>query len=248
MPPGNLQRSRLSMQNIRPTCSRPGAGYQVNLVPVRYGKSTYLSILSPPCTSLKSFSTFAHHQCFTIPVNTMYLEPKGRNWGDIVNWDDLGKLYAAIICLWTLILIFGVTWLILNRRLPHVKIRNLPLAIVSTLFLHIYLVKILLAYTTNGHFLCSAEFWIMSIYLPFGIALFQAYLTQLRSIWEQQQHLVRNDGLRHAIHVGSRASMVERWMRLSRLKKSYCFIAVGMLVQVGFWPVVPFVSALTLNS
>jgi hypothetical protein len=76
----------------------------------------------------------------------------------------------------------------------------LKIAITSTVFLHIYLVKILLAYTTNGHFLCSAEFWIMSIYLPFGIALFQANVTQLRSIAEQQEALL----LRQSSYNGSK--------------------------------------------
>lgn len=164
----------------------------------------------------------------------MYLEPKGRNWGDVVNWDDLGKLYAAVVCVWTFLLLAGIIWLFLNRQRPHIRIRNLPLAIGSTLFLHVYLIKIFLAYTTNGHFLCSAEFWIMSIYLPFGIALFQAYLTQLRSLWEQQQQLVRSDDDRQAAdaQVGSKFNLVQRWKGLSRLNRSYLLIAMGMLVQV----------------
>lgn len=162
----------------------------------------------------------------------MYLEPLGRNWGTIVNWDDLGKLYAAVTVGWTVILTLGIAWLVFNRHLPHIKIRNLPLAIASTGFLHVYLVKILLAYTTNGHFLCSAEYWIMSIYLPFGIALFQAYLTQLRSIWEQQQRLIQHDGDRQVNDANSNVSIVDRWRALSRLHKSYCYIGIGMVVQV----------------
>lgn len=162
----------------------------------------------------------------------MYLTPKGRNWGDLVNWDDLGKVFAAVICAWTVFLVSGSIWLIWNRNLPFIKIRNIPLAILSTLFLHIYLIKICLAYTTNGHFLCSAEYWIMSIYLPFGIALFQAYLTQLRSLWEQQQRLIQDDAGRQQVEIVSKMNVIQRWRGLSRLRKSYCFIAAGMLTQV----------------
>lgn len=162
----------------------------------------------------------------------MYLEPKGRNWGEIVNWDDLGKIYAGFTIAWTVIVVSGAAWLICNRRLPHIKIRNLPLALTSTAFLHIYLVKILLAYTTNGHFFCAAEYWIMSIYLPFGIALFQAYLTQLRSIWEQQQRLIHYDDDRQETNADSKSSLLDRWRALSRLHKSYCYIGIGMVVQV----------------
>jgi hypothetical protein len=112
----------------------------------------------------------------------------------------------------------------------------LKIAITSTVFLHIYLVKILLAYTTNGHFLCSAEFWIMSIYLPFGIALFQANVTQLRSIAEQQEALL----LRQSSYNGTPALSGQSWphrvynryARLTQAQKSYCFIAVGMVIQV----------------
>jgi hypothetical protein len=94
----------------------------------------------------------------------------------------------------------------------------------------------LLAYTTNGHFLCSAEFWIMSIYLPFGIALFQANVTQLRSIAEQQEALL----LRQSSYNGTPALSGQSWLhrvyyrfaRLSQAQKSHCFIAVGMVVQV----------------
>lgn len=91
----------------------------------------------------------------------MGLNPKGRDWGSLVNWDSLGKAYAGLIISWTIILYMGVAWIIFNRRLPSVKIRNVPVAVTSVSFLHLYLIKIVLAYTTNGHFTCGAEFWIM---------------------------------------------------------------------------------------
>lgn len=164
----------------------------------------------------------------------MFLEPKGRNWGLIVNWDDLGKAYAVLIITWTVVLTFGVAWLIHNRHLPFIRVRNLPLAITSTTFLHLYLIKICLAYTTNGHFLCSAEYWIMSVYLPFGIALFQAYLVQLRSLWEQQQMLVsRSLDVRDRDCERRSKSLLQLWHDLSSSKKSYCVIGLGMVLQVG---------------
>ena len=163
----------------------------------------------------------------------MFLEPKGRNWGPIVNWDDLGKIYAALIVTWTFILLAGIIWLLFKRRAPCIKLRNLPLAIASTVFLHIYLVKICLAYTTNGHFTCSAEYWIMSIYLPGGIALFQAYLVGLRSVWKEQRRLVSeriSEG--HGEGDARKRGLLGWWHGLSSSKRSYCFIALGMLVQV----------------
>jgi hypothetical protein len=164
----------------------------------------------------------------------MGLNPKGRNWGSLVNWDDLGKFYAGFIVSWTVILYAGVGFLIINRHVPFIKIRNLPLAIAAVSFLHIYLVKIFLAYTTNGHFLCSAEFWIMSIYLPFGIALFQANLAQLRSISDQQISLAYPDksSADACRKLGLLPQLLYRWHCLPGIKRIYSLIALGMAVQL----------------
>ena len=163
----------------------------------------------------------------------MGLNPKGRNWGQLVNWDDLGKFYAGFIISWTVILYSGVVWLVLNRRLALVKIRNLPLAIAAVSFLHVYLVKIFLAYTTNGHFTCRAEYWIMSIYLPFGIALFQASLVQLRSIFDQQQKFLRytpDSGDKSGF---GRVNGLRRYLTpRSKVQEAYIYIGAGMIVQV----------------
>ena len=164
----------------------------------------------------------------------MGLNPRGRNWGSLVNWDDLGKFYAGFIIAWTIILYTGVGWLLIHRHLAFIKIRNLPLAIAAISFLHVYLVKIFLAYTTNGHFTCAAEFWIMSIYLPFGIALFQANLAQLKSISDQQMNLLHVHQIPFDCH--SKFSLTQqlqiRWRSLPGIKKTYFYIGLGMIVQV----------------
>lgn len=163
----------------------------------------------------------------------MGLEPLGRNWGDIVNWDDLAKAYAGFIIAWTVILYVGVVWLVWNRNLPHVKIRNVPIAVASVSCLHLYLIKIVLAYTTNGHFLCSLEFWIMSIYLPFGIALFQANLVQLHSISDQQQKMLKSSSSSSSsLAPPGPRSLWQKWKDLPQIQKSYTYIGIGMLIQV----------------
>lgn len=162
------------------------------------------------------------------------LNPLGRNWGPLVNWDDLGKFFAAFAISWTVILYSGIAWLLYYHKLPSIRMRNVPLIIASTTCLHVYLIKIVLAYTTNGNFLCSAEFWIMSIYLPFGIALFQANMVQLLSISTQQRKLLDGDRasiLQHAHPAGLRG-IWSRWRALNPLKQAYIFIGVGMVVQV----------------
>ena len=167
----------------------------------------------------------------------MGLNPLGRNWGSVVNWDTLGKAYAGFIVAWTLILVFGVVWLIFNRRVPFIRMRNLPLAFASTAFLHVYLVKILLAYTTNGHFLCSAEFWIMSIYLPLGMALFQASNTQLLYIVKIQRKYTAVSTDDKKLLASSRPQGWAQWLRRdrahNRVTGTMTCIAYAMGVQVN---------------
>ena len=77
----------------------------------------------------------------------------------------------------------------------------------------------------------------MSIYLPFGIALFQANVTQLRSIAEQQELLlVRQSSFNGTPELAHRSwlrRVSNRYGRLTQAQKSYIFIAIGMLVQVS---------------
>jgi hypothetical protein len=188
----------------------------------------------PTCCPRCSVSDHEAVRQFLNIAYSMGLNPKGRNWGSLVNWDDLGKFYAAAIISWTVVLYAGTAFLIYNRKLAFIKIRNLPLATAAITFLHVYLVKIVLAYTTNGHFPCAAEFWIMSIYLPFGIALFQANLAQLESISDQQQDLVlsRNFHNEKQQDLTLPRRIWYQWMSLRSVQRTYVCIGLGMLVQL----------------
>jgi hypothetical protein len=104
-----------------------------------------------------------------------------------VNVDGLAILYMSIAVAWTFILIPGVVCLLRNRHLPFLRIRNVPLSIGAVGCLHVYWMLCMFAYTMNGYFPCSTEFWIMSIYLPLGIALFQAANSQLLYISRMQK-------------------------------------------------------------
>jgi hypothetical protein len=170
----------------------------------------------------------------------VYVSPEGRDWSSVVNFDAVGKTYAFFAVAWTAILFTGMGWLIINRSLYFLKMRNVFLAVVSTSFLHLYLVKILLAYTTNGHFSCGAEFWIMSTYLPFGIALFQANMVQLQSISGQQKKFLQGQAFlaQEAVPLqlpehGLRR-LWKRWCEMTAARRTEILIGVGMVAQVCF--------------
>ena len=55
----------------------------------------------------------------------------------------------------------------------------ISLSSVSLQIPHVYMIMVLIAYPLYDAFSCSIEFWIMSLYLPIGIGLFQAANQQL---------------------------------------------------------------------
>ncbi|RMZ79954.1 hypothetical protein DV738_g3009, partial [Chaetothyriales sp. CBS 135597] len=152
-----------------------------------------------------------------------------------VLWDGLSKLYMSIAAVWTAILIPGAIILIRNRQLPYLRIRNIPLALCAVITLHIYLCLCFCVYMLRGNFPCQTEFWIMSIYLPLGIALFQASNTQLLYISALQKRYALTDPLAQDTKQTGRRNSWRRSMRVvmsyGPTKNTLTFIAVGMILQ-----------------
>ena len=156
-----------------------------------------------------------------------------------IKLDGLGKLYISIAVAWTAALIPGAVVLLRNRRLPYLRIRNVPLALSSVATLHVYLILCLIVYVLGGNFPCQTEFWIMSIYLPLGIALYQAANTQLLHISALQKKFALSGDLqsdkKQPGKKGWRNSM-EIVMSYSPTKRTLTFVAAGMIMQVSATP------------
>lgn len=99
-------------------------------------------------------------------------ELKGHDWGK-PNLDPLAVFYIVFAVAYTALLLLGFLALWRARHSAAVKLRGFSTICSAVLFLHIYLVLIFLAYPLNGLYKCGIEFWVMSIILPLGVALFQ---------------------------------------------------------------------------
>lgn len=93
------------------------------------------------------------------------------------NTDALSIIYIVVAILYTIVLAGELYLLNRYRSAFCVRIRNLKVVFSAVSMLHVYLVLVLLVYPWNGLFPCSAEFWIMSVFLPSGMALFQGKQT-----------------------------------------------------------------------
>ncbi|KAH0550887.1 hypothetical protein GP486_007748 [Trichoglossum hirsutum] len=161
------------------------------------------------------------------------VSPEGHNWGPI-NLDAVGKGYIGILIVWSLVVFAGLYVLHINRRKPFIRMRNTRLTIAAVLTIHVYLSLVFLVYPLNGSFPCDAEYWIMSIYLPFGIALFQAQNLQLLSLSSMQKKLMLHPQTRPAGWRWPRgiAEMRKAWRRMNMMTRVYSLIGAGMVVQV----------------
>ncbi|EXJ94943.1 hypothetical protein A1O1_00061 [Capronia coronata CBS 617.96] len=168
------------------------------------------------------------------------LQPFYANGYDMAlrfNTDGLGNTYIGIVIAWTCLLLPAAIFLIRHRNLPYLRMRNIPLAISAVATLHVYWVLCMIAYVLNGYFPCATEYWIMSIYLPLGIALFHATNTQLLSIATAQKRYARGDALLEPQL--SRKPTARGWRKWWETLKAYnatkntmAWIGMGMLVQL----------------
>jgi hypothetical protein len=97
--------------------------------------------------------------------------------GGAPNTDALSIIYIVAAITYTLVLAGELYLLYRHRSAFCVRIRNLKVVVSAISVLHVYLILVLLVYPWNGRFPCSAEFWIMSVFLPSGMALFQGKQT-----------------------------------------------------------------------
>lgn len=166
-----------------------------------------------------------------------YVSPGGHNWGPLI-FDDVAKILISIIGAWTAFIFSALYFVIYNRNLPFVRMRKVFLLCASVVSLHIYLVMVFLVYMLNGTFSCEAEYWIMSLYFPIGVALFQLQNMVLFSQSRLQEELIWNGNQHNAerartlMNKTGFAYLIERLKQMSAYAKTRTGIVVGFAVQV----------------
>lgn len=170
-----------------------------------------------------------------------YLNPGGFNFG-AENLDGYGISNIVVAVTYSICFYAACIFLWLYRRHPVVKMRNVPLLLLSLLVLHVFLFMVFMVYTLNGAFPCQVEFWCMNIYLPIGIGLFQAQNQQLLIVSRQQSRLiVTNEQYKPLLPKTTRGIggprywlfRLKRWWRgINEESKYQGFIFIGFVVQV----------------
>lgn len=166
--------------------------------------------------------------------------------GTRLTLDNVGRTYIGIAIAWSIILYgaMGVLWS--HRRLPQLQMRRLPLVFAALTILHIYWTLCMIVYIIAPVIPCSVEYWIMSILLPLGIAMFQVANTQFLYVACGQRRFNGNTSLSHLLWK-KRLPMLEdqtallpkkfsRWLKkIDPITKMVIIMGFGMTIQVlGF--------------
>jgi hypothetical protein len=156
--------------------------------------------------------------------------------------DTLGWSYIGMSIGWTLLLLVGFIYLHIHRNLPCLQIRRLPLLFAGVACLHIYGAASWVAYVIYPVLPCNAEFWMMSLYLPVGIAFFQAANSQFLWIAKKQRKYARESVISEDVVVQEEPMLGLRkghWRRLwkgrarfNRVDRMMVIIGIAILVQV----------------
>jgi len=149
-----------------------------------------------------------------------------------VSVDGLGTFFICFSVFWTLVLIGGMLFLHLNRRMPMLRIRGLSLSFGAVVLLHMYWIAVQLGYIYGPLMAPGVEFWIMGIWLPFGIALFHASNSRFLYVAEMQKRFIGDDMTSNRRPSSKKKSLIQKWRSLDYTTKMLALVCSGMGFQL----------------
>ncbi|KAK4129828.1 hypothetical protein N657DRAFT_610514 [Parathielavia appendiculata] len=150
--------------------------------------------------------------------------------------DAIGVWWITFGAVWTVLLLGGMTFLYTKRNTPTLRLRGLSLTFASIILLHLYWITVQIGYSVGPLAPEVAEFWIMSIWYPFGIALFQAGNSQFLHVARAQSRFARPLSQMETQY--DEKQLLQKAIWLPRLllkdytKRMFVFVTLGMAVQL----------------
>jgi len=156
----------------------------------------------------------------------------------VARMDGYSIFWIVFCTVWTSLIASGMAYLWRKRKMSFLRIRSLYLSFAGIVMLHLYMTICQLAYIYGPIMPEVAEYWVMGLWLPFGIALFQAANSQFLEVAKAQKKYAQQPEKRLSIseftkNRGSGGSLVSRLQRLDYEKRMLIYIGMAMLVQVS---------------
>ncbi|KAH7089512.1 hypothetical protein FB567DRAFT_590325 [Paraphoma chrysanthemicola] len=159
------------------------------------------------------------------------------------NWDRVGVFYVTFCAIWTTIIMLGMAFCWYNRTLPILRVRGLPLAFGSVIFLHLYWIMAQITYPIGATMpiviAYDVQYFVMGTWFPLGIALFHASNLRFFYVARLQKQFAQPGFQRSRNQTVSTSSWLGRLRNMTYTSKVMTFIIAGMVVQtlltVGMW-------------
>lgn len=140
--------------------------------------------------------------------------------------------WSCWACIWTVIVASGIAFLIVNRKAPVLRVRGLGLWLAAIVMLHLYWITIQIGLMLGPLMPGDAEFWVMGLYLPLGIALFHASNSRFLHVAKAQKKYTQRDSTPESPSDSKKGGLIDRFRRLDYSKKMIVVVGFGMLVQI----------------
>ncbi|KAH6957524.1 hypothetical protein BKA56DRAFT_502221 [Ilyonectria sp. MPI-CAGE-AT-0026] len=147
------------------------------------------------------------------------------------NLDGLGVFWIVFALSWILTIAGGMIFLWRRRDMPILRIRGLPLSLLVITLLHLYWGAVQTVYVYFRLATPEVEYWIMSIYLPCGIALFHASNSRFLHVAKAQKELFASDAASIKSKRAKTKSLICRFRSLNYTRKILILVGAGMSFQ-----------------
>ncbi|AEO59516.1 hypothetical protein MYCTH_112362 [Thermothelomyces thermophilus ATCC 42464] len=150
--------------------------------------------------------------------------------------DGVGIWWITFGAVWTALLVCGMTFLYKKRNTPTLRLRSLSLTFSGIILLHLYWISVQIAYSVGPLAPEVAEYWIMGVWYPFGIALFHAGNSQFLHVAKAQSRFARPPSQMKTRYdekrLVRRPNLFQAIMQMDYSKRMFMFVTMGMTVQL----------------
>ncbi|TLD08111.1 hypothetical protein PspLS_12126 [Pyricularia sp. CBS 133598] len=133
---------------------------------------------------------------------------------------------------WTVMLVLGMAFLYYNRAMPLVRIRGLRLTFAAVILLHFYWILCQFGLLIFEYVPPEIMFWVMGMYVPWGIALFHASNSRFLYVAEAQKRFVgKTTVARQKPFASKNKTLLGKFWKMEYERRIVVVICVGMALQ-----------------
>ncbi|KAJ5892555.1 hypothetical protein N7504_009246 [Penicillium tannophilum] len=152
---------------------------------------------------------------------------------ELIDLSPVSIWWATWAAFWTLAVVSGATYLIINRNAPTLRIRGLGLSLSAIGLLHLYWASCQFGVMIGAIMPGDSQYWIMGTFLPLGLSLFHASNARFLHVAKlQKKYAQYGHNLFEVKPEGSPKGLINRFRALRYNTKVFIIVGVGMFVQI----------------